>query len=182
MRLFTAIVPPAWVVDELDAFLAPRRDAPGPWRWTRPESWHLTTSFLPSVAPADVWALVEELAGAASRTPAFDVALGGAGSFPAPYAAKVLWVGVPVGSDALTTLARRGRTAAERTGVSTGGGRFVPHLTVARSTGPVEATKWLRVLDAAPTLAWRATELALVESHLHDRGNRYEVLERFELT
>lgn len=181
MRLFAAVVPPDTVLEELDAFVAPRRDAPGPWRWTQPPSWHVTLAFMGDTAEADLDLLVDNLADAAARTPAFDVRLGGAGSFPRPDAARVLWLGVAAGGEELATLARRTRTAAERAGVPTDGARFVPHLTLARVNRGVEATRWLRVLDAAPPLAWRAAEVELIQSHLHDRGNRYETLETFAL-
>lgn len=181
MRLFAALTPPDAVVEELDAFLAPRREAAGPWRWTQPAGWHLTTAFMGDTAEADLDGLLEELEIAASRTPAFDVRLAGAGAFPTPYAAKVLWVGASSAADELATLAHRSRTAAERAGVRTDGARFVPHVTVARASRGVEATRWLRVLDAAPPLSWRAEELHLIWSHVRDRGNRYELVEAMPL-
>lgn len=176
MRLFAAVVPPLAVLEELDAFVAPRREAGGPWRWTAARTWHLTTAFMGDTAEADLEPLVENLRAAASRTPSFDLRLGGGGCFPHPYGAKVLVLGVVEGADELTTLARRSRTAAERAGVRTDGARFTPHLTLARTNRGVEATRWLRVLDAAPPVAWWVDELQLVWSHLHDRGNRYEVV------
>lgn len=181
MRLFAAVVPPETVIEQLDAFVAPRREGGGPWRWTRPESWHLTLAFMGDAAPAALEPLLENLRGATARTPAFDVRLGGAGAFPSPYAAKALWLGVTSGAEELAVLALRCRNAAERAGIRTDGARFVPHLTLARCNRGVEATRWLRVLDAAPALAWRASGVDLVESHLHDRGNRYDVVESFPL-
>ena len=181
LRLFAAVVPPEPVVDDLDAFVAPRREAGGPWRWTPPAGWHLTTAFMGDTAEADLDPLLENLRAAAARTPAFDVRLAGAGAFPHPGAARVLWLGVATGADELSVLARRSRTAAERAGVRTDGARFVPHLTLARTNRGTEATRWLRVLDAAPPLAWRADELHLIESHLNDRGHRYELVDRFPL-
>lgn len=182
MRLFTAVMPPEPVLEELAAFVAPRREAGGPWRWTPPHAWHVTTAFMGDVASDDLDPLVENLRAVAARTPGFDVRLGGAGAFPNPYAAKVLWLGVSQGEEELATLARRTRTAAERAGVRTDGARFVPHLTLARAARGTEATRWLRVLDAAPPLGWRAERVLLVQSHLRDRGNRYELVESFVLT
>lgn len=37
----------------------------------------------------------------------------------------------------------------------------------------------LNVLDTFESEAWAATELLLIESHLADRANRYEIVERF---
>lgn len=181
-RLFTALVPPTAVVEALDEFLAPRREADPRLRWTKPEGWHLTTSFMGSVADSDLEGLLDSLRDVAVRTAPFHVRLAGAGAFPNPYAAKALWLGVPVGREALGVLARRARTAAERAGVRVDGTRFTPHLTLARSNRPLEATRWLRVLDAFGGAGWRATSFRLIESHLADRGNRYETLADLDFT
>lgn len=178
--MFTAVVPPAEVVDALDAFLAPRREAV-PLRWTRPESWHLTTAFMASVGERHVDRLGEGLASAASRTPAFRLRLGGAGTFGVPTAGKHLWLGVTRGADALGALAVRCCNAAEHAGVPTDGARFVPHLTLARTSRATDLRRLLQVLDTFDADGWLADELLLIESHLADRSNRYEVVERFPL-
>lgn len=181
-RLFTAVVPPTQVVEAIGEFLAPRREADPRLRWARPEGWHVTTSFMGSVQDRDLDALLENLREVAGRTAPFDVRIAGAGAFPYPYAAKHLWLGVADGAEELGVLARRARTAAERAGVRVDGTRFTPHLTVARSNRPIEATRWLRVLDSFGGAGWRAGSLRLVESHLSDRGNRYETVEEMDLT
>ena len=179
-RLFTAVLPPEAVVAALEDFLEPRRDAEA-LRWTHAESWHLTTSFMADVAPHSEDALLENLAAVAARTPAFGVRLAGGGAFPHPDAAKHLWLGVAEGGDHLATLARRVRTAGERAGIATDGARFVPHLTLARANRRFSATRWLRVVDAAVLPGWVADELVLIESHLRDRGSRYQVRARLPL-
>ena len=181
-RLFTALIPPADVVEALEEFVEPRRDTDPQLRWTSASSWHVTTCFLAAVPPDRLDRLVENLAGAAARATPLTVRLGGAGAFPNPYAARLLHLGVtatPAGE--LERLAAGCRRAASRAGVEPDGARFVPHLTLARLRRPVEATRWLRILDAAPPLAFTATALALVESHLHDPANRYEIVEWFTL-
>lgn len=177
-RLFTALVPPPEVVAALDAFLEPRRDADPALRWTAPESWHVTTAFMAAVADPD--ALLEPLAALAARTPALDVTFGGAGAMPTPYAARLLYLAAAPADD-LGRLAASCRGALAHAGAQVDGARFVPHLSVARLRRPIEATRWLRVLDAFGPVSWRAAELLLIESHVHDRGARYEVLERFAL-
>jgi RNA 2',3'-cyclic 3'-phosphodiesterase len=57
-------------------------------------------------------------------------------------------------------------------------------VTLARIGRPVEATRWLRVLDAYRGPAWQAQEIALIESHLGEgprKRPRYEVVETFGL-
>ena len=151
-------------------------------RWTRPEGWHLTTAFMGSVSDLARERLIEGLADVAARTVAFEVGIGGALCFPAPDRTRVLALGVPTGHAELELLARSCRDAASHAGANPDGGRFTGHLTLARARRPFEDTKWIRVVDSFGPWAWKATELVLIESHMEDPGNRYEVLERFPLS
>lgn len=180
-RLFTAVLPPPELVEELDAFCRPRREAVPQLRWTRPDTWHLTTAFMADVDARHHDRLVEGLAAAAARTPAFAIRLGGGGTFGPPEAARHLWLGLTRGADALAALAVRCRNAAEHAGVRTDGTNFVPHLTLARGTRHADLRRLRAVFDTFDADGWVADELVLVESHLADRANRYEVVERFTL-
>lgn len=179
-RMFTAVIPPIEVVEELDAFCQPRREAV-PLRWTPPASWHLTTAFMADVGDRHVDRLTEGLAAAAARTEPFGMRLGGAGTFGPPDAGRHLWLGLVEGADALGALSVRCRNAAEHAGVPTDGARFTPHLTLARTNRTTDLRRLLRVLDTFDADGWTADELLLIESHLADRGNRYEVVGRFGL-
>ncbi|MEI2827955.1 MAG: 2'-5' RNA ligase family protein [Dermatophilaceae bacterium] len=64
-----------------------------------------------------------------------------------------------------------------RSGAPPDGKRFVPHLTLARLKRPIEATKWLRVLDTYRSPRWHLDEIDLVASYLGEgpgRRPRYE--------
>ncbi len=178
-RLFTAIVPPPALVEELDAFLVPRREAETRIRWTQPETWHLTTAFMAAVGDRHLDRLVEGLTSAASRTRPFGLQLGRGGVFGSPDAARHLWLGVTQGASDLASLAVRSRNAAGHAGVRTDGAAFTPHLTLARAHRKVDVRRLLTVLDTFDAPGWEATELLLIESHLTDRTNRYEIVERF---
>lgn len=180
-RLFAAVLPPPSVVDDLDAFLTPRREAERRLRWTPPESWHLTTAFMADVADRHLDRLTDRLSAAARRTPAFTLTLGRGGAFPWPLETKHLWLGVVEGADALTGLAERCRNAASHAGVKPDGARFVPHLTLARAHRPLDSTRLLRVLDTYDAPPFEVTDLALVASHLRDHGHRYEIVDTFGL-
>jgi RNA 2',3'-cyclic 3'-phosphodiesterase len=84
----------------------------------------------------------------------------------------------------LDRLATGARAAANKAGAEADGGRFHPHLTLARLKRPAEVTRWLRVLDGYRGPGWRAEEVALIESHLGEgprKRSRYEVVETFRL-
>lgn len=167
--MFVAVRLSADMSAELEAFLEPRRGSGGV-RWTPPDQFHVTLAFAAAVPAHRVDGVLEALSEVADRTAPFVLTVGGAGAFPTPYAAKVLWLRAD--SDPLADvagLARRSRTAFARCGIAVQGGDFVPHLTVARSRAPIEATRLVRVLDAAPSLRWLVEDVVLVESRLGER-------------
>jgi 2'-5' RNA ligase len=200
MRLFVAIVPPEGVLEHLDEFLSVRRQAADRaegFRWTVPDQWHLTLAFMESVAERHLDDLVERLGRAAHRRTPFELGFAGGGAFPNAGRAKVLWLGVSgdtqtqlVGartepsSQELSRLATGARAAATRAGAVVAGGKFRPHLTLARLGRPQEVTKWVRLLDAYEGPRWTVEEFALIESHLGEgprKRPRHVVLETFKL-
>jgi RNA 2',3'-cyclic 3'-phosphodiesterase len=190
MRLFVAVVPPERVLEHLDGFLSVRREAKDRsdgLRWTVPDQWHLTLAFMEDVAERHLDDLVERLGRAAHRRTPFELGFAGGGAFPNAARAKVLWLGVEAEEAARTELDRLAtgaRAAATKAGAEVAGGRFRPHLTLARLGRPQEVTKWVRLLDAYAGPRWTADEFALVESHLGEgprKRPRHEVLETFEL-
>ena len=87
--MFAAVVPPDDVVEELEEFLAPRREA-APFRWTVPEQWHLTLAFMERVPDRSLDDLLERLTRAGRRRTPFTIAIGGGGAFPDVTRAKLL--------------------------------------------------------------------------------------------
>ena len=179
MRMFVALVPPEHALEDLAGFVEPRQEAGAPFRWTVPEQWHVTLAFLADVADRHVDDLTERLGRAAARRTPFEVTLAGGGAFPGPARAKVLFAGVHTDSVELPRLATGARAAAAKAGTEVDGGRFHPHVTLARTGRPVQATRWLRVLDAYRGPTWVAGEVSLIASHLGEgprRRPRYEVV------
>ncbi|MBK8731954.1 MAG: RNA 2',3'-cyclic phosphodiesterase [Actinomycetales bacterium] len=188
-RMFVAVVPPESVRDDLTDFLEPRsRGALGAsaLRWIDREQWHITLAFFESVPDHRIDELAERLASAAQRRTPFDVALAGAGAFPSAARASVLWLGVTTGHivdsgtlDALPSLATNARAAGSVVGAAPDGKSFHPHLTVARPARPIEATKWLRILDTYRSPTWTVDSIELVASYLGEgahRRPRYETV------
>ena len=189
--MFTAVLPPPDVVDDLDDFLAPRRDHRDPdrtpLRWTAPESWHVTLGFMPSVEERRLEELVERLGRAGKRRSPVELRLAGGGAFPDAARARVVYArtaGEPDDREELRRLATGARAAAVKSGTAVDGGRFRPHVTLARLRRPADVVRWLRLLDTYESTTWTVTEMVLVRSHLGEgpRGRpRYEVVERSPL-
>jgi 2'-5' RNA ligase len=184
MRLFVAAVPPDDVLDDLEVHLEPRREASSEIRWTDRHQWHVTLAFLGAVPERRLDDLTDALARSAARRDPLILRLAGAGAFPNPYAARVLWAGVEQVRGDLVAVAGGIRNASSSMGATPDGTRFSPHVTLGRFPRPTEATRWIRALDAWEGPAWRVEHLALVESHLGEgrgRRPRYEVLAELPL-
>jgi 2'-5' RNA ligase len=186
MRMFVAVRPPEAAVEDLDGFLEPRR-AEGQFRWVLPEHWHLTLAFLAEVPDRALDDLVERLARAARKRATMSTAITGGGAFPNVGRAKVLWAGLDLAErdrEELRRLATGCRAAAGRAGIEVDGQKFRAHLTLARTGHPVEATNWVRLLDAYRGPPWEVAEIALLASYLgQGPGNRprYEIVQAFPL-
>jgi 2'-5' RNA ligase len=178
MRVFCAVIPPERATLDLDEFLDSRRDDPAArgLGWSRPDHWHLTLAFMGSARPDAVHTLVERLAGGAVDLPAPTLQVSGGGAFPVVERAKVLYASVVGDLGVLGRLSNRVRSAASVAGCSPDGRVFVPHLTLARSRRPFEATRWVRVLEGYSGPAFVADRVAVVESHLGGPRPRHEVL------
>ena len=183
MRMFVAALPGEEVLADLEEYVAPRRES-APFRWTRPDQWHVTLAFLPDVPDRAYDELADRLATAAARRSPVGARIAGGTAFPHVGRAKVLAAGVETDAEELERLSAGARHAATTAGVEADGQRFRPHLTLARLNRPVEATRWIRVLDAYRGPAWTVEEVALVASHLGEGprgGARHEVLATFSL-
>jgi 2'-5' RNA ligase len=184
MRMFVAAVPPPSVLEDLEAFLAVRRDAAA-FRWTVPDQWHITLAFLADVADRSYDDLLARLERAARKRHAMQASIVGGGAFPNVGKARVLWVGVALDDTVeLSRLATGCRAAASKAGIEVAGERFKPHVTVARTGRPVEATSWVRLLDAYRGPSYALDEISLIASHLGEgprKRPRYEVMATFAL-
>jgi RNA 2',3'-cyclic 3'-phosphodiesterase len=185
--MFVALPLPEAAKEDLAEFLEPlqeagRRDLS--LRWSSPDQWHVTLAFLADVAERHTDELFERLERAASRRRPLLLRMVGAGAFPHAARAKVLWAGVEHEGEELMRLAGGVRAAGAKSGIEVGGGRFHPHLTLARLSHPVDVTPWLRVLEPYSGPSWQARDVALVASYLgqgpHGRS-RHEVRARFAL-
>jgi len=182
--MFVALPLPEAVKEDLAEFVEPRQEAGPDLRWTAPEQWHVTLAFLAEVADRNTDELFERLVRAASRRKPLVLRIAGAGAFPHAGHAKVMWAGIEHDGEELMRLAGGVRAAGAKSGIVVGGGKFHPHLTLARLGPAADVTRWLRVLDPYAGPSWQAREVALVASYLGQGSNgraRHEVRETFQL-
>lgn len=163
--MFVAIRPSEEVREQLADFLRPRTGM----TWIDAAQWHLTLAFLAAVPAHRDDELVDALRRTALRHNTFNLQLAGAGAFPNPLEARVMWLRPSVD---LTALATGVRHAANSVGATPDGQRFVGHLSVARPRRPIDARRWLQVLDTFRSDTWRVDGIELVASYLGEGPHR----------
>ncbi len=182
MRLFVALAPPPAVVADLDAACAPFRPMRDDLRWTSTEAWHVTLAFLGEVGEASLDRLLPRLERGARRHGALRLSMRGAGAFPSPGRANVLWSGLAGDRKALGDLADTVTAAARRAGSPSPdvSARFRPHLTLARCRAPVNVAQIVADLEGYGGPSWRAEEIYLIRSRPNDVP-RFETLGTYKL-
>ena len=161
LRLFTAVEPPTAVRDQLLAVRAALPDL----RWTAPENLHLTLRFIGETPAARLPAIKAALSNV--RATRFCLRLKGLGLFARSYH-KVLWAGVDEQA-ALPALKHSIDLAlAQGAGLSPSGGRFAPHITLARLKGPVsgELRQFVQAHNALVTPEFTVAAFTLFSSVL----------------
>jgi len=182
MRLFVGLAPSAEALDDLDAACAPLRPGRGDLRWTSRELWHITLAFLGEVGEERLAGLLPRLERAARRHLPFGLNLAGAGAFPSPARANVLWGGLSGDRKALGDLAMSVGAGARRAGAPPpdAGRHYRPHVTLARCRMPADVRGLVGELSGYQGPAWTAGEIYLIRSTLGGQV-RYETLQAFNL-
>lgn len=182
MRLFVALRPPAAVLNEIDAVVAPYRSEWSRLRWVASDRWHVTLCFLGEVSDEVLPSLEAELDAPAKAHPALHLSFAGAGAFPRVHRARVLWIGMDGDRRELTELAGSVSSAAGSAGLepTRGQRRFSPHLTLARCREPTDLAPLVDALEGFAGTGWTAGEVHLVRSHLGPKP-RYETVHSWSL-
>ena len=182
-RMFVAVIPPDSVIEDLEEFVGPRREAT-PFRWTQPEQWHLTLAFSSDVPERSYDDLVDRLGRAARKRHPVEARIAGGGAFPNVVRAKVVYAAVDTEAEEMRRMATGARAAVAKSGAEVDGQRFRPHLTLARISRPFEVTRFVRLLDAYAGPTWTVDRIALVASYLGQGPRnraRHEIVETFSL-
>ena len=175
-----AVKPPEEVLDAVAAAVEPARSVRVGLRWEQRERYHLTLQFLGAVAK--LAPVVDGLAAAMGERTAFPLQLGGAGAFPKPGRARVVWLGATLGGPELVSLAGAVADGLRPAGYEPDRKEFHPHLTLARLKVPDNVADVLAAIGpAAVGTPFAVDEVVLYESRLSSKGPMYTALERFHL-
>lgn len=180
MRLFIGIPLSAETSAELENVrtrLSPKLDG---WRWSQPESWHITLQFLGATDPKVSEQLIAQLR--LIQSPAIPVQLGALDFFDRT---GIFFAEVAL-SPELIGLQQKIARATAQCGFVAETRPYRPHITLARSKGKIRGSgpRSLRnKLPQQPKFSpFVATEFLLYESFLLSGGSRYEIRARFAAT
>lgn len=153
-------------------------------RWVKPQEMHLTIFFLGETAE-DLISRISDTVQSASRDErAFIMKLSGCGVFPDASRAKVIWVGVKEGEEALRNLKTKLDLNLSGLGFEPEKLRYQPHLTLGRLRYPLEREIIGRFLSENASFQSSSViveNLVLYESRLSSHGAYYNPLVKFKL-
>lgn len=152
--------------------------------WVRSDNLHLTLKFLGQVEAGRIGAIGEAVAAAATGCGSIRLVFQGLGAFPSPRAARVVWIGLSHGAEALAELQARIEEKLESLGFAREAQPFTAHLTLGRVRGPAHREQLARALTGAsaePLGEMVLKRIELMKSNLSTGGSRYSILQSFPL-
>lgn len=153
-------------------------------RWVRPESLHLTLSFIGEIADPQIPEIHALLERTAQSTPAFSIHIRGTGIFGPLDAPKVLWVGFDGDITPLRVLQKKIADGLKSMGIPPDFEVFEPHVTLARSKNPRGDPALVTCADTYRTTSFGnldAKEVVHFVSHSDKNGMHYTPLSKHEL-
>ncbi len=184
MRLFLAVFPPAGVQRAASGVIEALRSSGDGVSWVKPENLHYTLRFLGEVGEDGARRVAEAATEAAAGSRGFAAALGGLGAFPDPRRARVIWIGMSEGGEALVALAGELDRALAKRGFGAPDKPLSTHLTLGRVREP--RCDWTAALAGPvpvdPTARFTVDRICVVESRLSPLGSIYTVRAAAPLT
>jgi 2'-5' RNA ligase len=184
MRLFIAVnFSPAireLIAESIDGFPIDRP----PWRWTKPDTWHITLKFLGERPESDTGAIARCMDDVAAKHRSFRLGLGAFGGFPNLRRPRVLFYRAEEGAAELASLAADvERSLREEMGIPQDTKPFRAHTTVARvkSRIPNPVAERLATIPPLSGAVQTVESFDLMKSELRREGARYQCLKAFAL-
>jgi 2'-5' RNA ligase len=181
LRIFLAVFPSPAAQGMASEVIERLRRPDDGVSWVKRENLHYTLRFLGDLGGDGARRAAEAAVEGAAAHPAFEARLGGLGAFPTAGRARVLWLGLREGAEALASLAGSVEQALRRKGFGRAERPFAPHLTIGRVRDP--RRDWGEALErASGALAtgeaaggFRVDRVLVVHSRLSPRGSIYTV-------
>ena len=185
VRVFTAIEISPEARRQVKAAAGALLDGLGRVGTVSEENLHVTLKFVGDVHRDGLAALGETVSDCVAGLPAGEIEVEGIGAFPSLFRPRVVWAGVSDPSGILEPVHGRLNEAMARFGAKREKKRYVPHVTMARIRGPIDARKLVRRIEDGDEFIFsteQAEAVTLFMSELaHGAPPRYTVLGRYDL-
>ena len=150
-------------------------------RWTPIQNMHLTLKFLGNIPINHIDFLKQILTQIADSHSAFDLQIGGHGSFPSLKLPRVIWLGVQ-SSAGLMSVQKNVEEAVTKLGYEKEARAFSPHLTLGRVKQNIPQSDLQKIRTALQMFqlgkidSARVDSIHLYQSELHSEGSVYTKL------
>ena len=180
LRTFIAVEIPPQLQNQIQQATQPLRKEFGASlvRWVPAQNIHITLKFLGDVSSASIEHLTQILRTAVDSISAFDIAIGGLGSFPSLKRPRILFIGIQAPAE-LEALYRGIESACARLGYESEKRGFSAHLTIGRvkqDASAVDQQKIRRILETTTIDSLgtaRVNSVHLYKSELKPSGSVY---------
>jgi 2'-5' RNA ligase len=181
VRVFLAVFPPPAAQGAAAALIERLRRPDDRVSWVKRDNLHYTVRFMGELGEKGLERVIAAARDGVTGHRRFEAVLGAAGAFPSARKARVLWLGLSTGAEALTAVARDVEAALRRRGFDPADKPFKPHLTLGRARDREQ--DWTARLGSATADPERfdVDRVAIVQSTLSPRGSRYEIRAEAEL-
>jgi 2'-5' RNA ligase len=176
MRIFLAVFPSA-EAQGAAARVIERLRRPGDGvSWVKRENLHYTMRFMGELGESGQSRVTEAACQGVAGHQRFEAALGTAGAFPNARGARVLWLGLSAGTEALAALARSVEQVLRQRGFDAADHAFTSHLTIGRvRERGQDWSERLAGVSAEPAARFTVNRVVVVQSTLSPKGSIYQV-------
>lgn len=155
-------------------------------RWCAVEQMHVTLHFLGELDKNALYRVSAIVIAAAGEVAPFPLTLTGVGAFPSLRSPRVLWAGLADPADACAKFVAATRPSISELGIALDDRTFKPHVTLARTRGPIGTRSLAEFLanqpDSPASCTFTVTEIIVYESRLLPSGAQYRVVHQAPTT
>ena len=176
MRIFLAVFPSAEAQEAAAGVIERLREPNDGVSWVKRENLHYTVRFMGELGDRGLERVAQAAREAVGGHRRFEAALGATGAFPDARRARVVWLGLSRGGEALAAVARAVEQALRRHGFDRADHAFTSHLTIGRVRA--QGRDWsgrLAAVTAEGSPPFLVDRVSVVHSTLSPKGSIYQV-------